>query len=138
MASGETLVELAKSERRAGRLKECSDVYGQAADAFDFAGELMHGAHAKRHAAEVLLQTGDAAGACAGILAVLGFYRGREVGRLEMANTLPVAGLAEEGRGGLDAARAFWGEARELYLAEGIDAGVAECQRRLQGLGGGQ
>ena len=136
MASGEDLVEFAKSERRVGRLKECAEIYQQAADVFDSTGELMRGAHAKRHAAEVLLQTGDVAGACAGILAVLEFYRGREVGRLELANTLRVAGLAEEGCGGRDAARVFWAEARGLYEAEGIDVAVTECERRLKGLGG--
>jgi hypothetical protein len=134
MASGEALVERAKGERRAGRLKECADLYRQAADAFDSKGDLMRGAHAKRHAAEVLLQTGDAAGACAGILAVLEFYREREVVRLELANTLRVAGLAEEGCGRRDAARVFWAEARGLYGAEGIDVAVVEADRRLKRL----
>jgi hypothetical protein len=136
MAGGEDLVERAKSERRAGRLKECAALYQKAADMFDSTGELMRGAHAKRHAAEVLLHTGDAAGACAGILAVLEFYREREVVRLELANTLRVAGLAEEGCSRRDAARVFWAEARGLYEAEGIDVAVAECDRRLKGLGG--
>jgi tetratricopeptide (TPR) repeat protein len=134
MANGDALVELAVIARREGRLKECADRYQQAADTFDSAGELMRGAHAKRHAAEVLLKTGDADGACAGILAVLEFYRTREVGRLELANTLRVAGLAEEGRGEVKAAREFWMEARGLYAAEGIFAGVAEADRRLTGL----
>jgi hypothetical protein len=137
MASGEVLVEMAKGERRAGRLRECADLYRQAADVFDSAGDLMREAHARRHTADVLLETGDVAGACTEILAVLEFYRQREVGQLELANTLRVAGLAEEGRGELEAARAFWVEARELYGVEGIDAGVAEADRRLRGLGGG-
>jgi hypothetical protein len=132
MANGEALVERAKGERRAGRLRECADLYQQAADAFDFNGEVMRGAHAKRHAAEVLLHTGDAAAAHARILAVLGFYREREVGRLELANTLRVAALAEEGCGHVAEARMFWEETRGLYEAEGIDPGVAECERRLK------
>ena len=136
MASGEASVELAKVARREGRLKECADLYRQATEAFDSAGELMRGAHAARHEAEVLWKTGDAEGACKVILAVLAFYRTREVGRLELANTLRVAGLAEEGRGGWDAARAFWAEARGLYEAEGIDVAVAECERRVKGLTG--
>jgi hypothetical protein len=136
MASGEALVERAVSERRAGRLKECAALYQKAADMFDSTGELMRGAHARRHAAEVLWKTGDADGACVRILAVLEFYRTREVGRLELANTLRVAGLAEEGCSRRDAARVFWAEARGLYEAEGIDVAVAECERRLKGLAG--
>jgi hypothetical protein len=96
----------------------------------------MRGAHSARHEAEVLWKTGDADGASTVILAVVEFYSAREVGRLELANTLRVAGLAEEGRRGRDAARAFWAEARGLYEAEGIDVAVAECERRLKGLRG--
>jgi hypothetical protein len=136
MADGDALVELATVARREGRLKDCADLYVQAADAFDSNGELMRGAHARRHVADVLVGAGDACAARAIILRVLEFYRTREVGRLELANTLRVAGLAEEGCGGRDVARLIWTEARDLYAAEGIDAAVAECDRRLKVLGG--
>ncbi len=109
MASGEALVERAVSERRAGRLKECAALY-QKADMFDSTGELMRGAHARRHVADVLVGAGDASAALPIILGVLEFYRTREVGRLELANTLRVAGLAEEGCGGRDGAAGLWAE----------------------------
>ena len=81
-----------------------------------------------------MIKAGDAERASECILEVLRFYRGQEVGRLEMANTLRVAGLAEEDCGRRKEAFAHWTEAREGYLAEGIDAGVTEADRRMKSL----
>jgi hypothetical protein len=106
---------------------------------FDANLEFMRGAHAARHQAEALLKAGDAAAANECILEVVRFYRaqerqGEEVGRLEMANALRVAGLAAEACGSAKEAAEFWGEAREGYLAEGIEAGVKESERRIKSL----
>jgi tetratricopeptide (TPR) repeat protein len=137
MATGQGFEGWAKKARLEGRFAESADFYRRAAEVFDAAGEFMRGAHAARHQAEALLKAGDATGASACILEVVRFYRGTDVGRLEMANALRVAGLAEEDCGRRDEARAFWAEAREGYIAEGIDAGVAEAERRMRVLGGG-
>jgi hypothetical protein len=134
MATGQGFEGWAKKACKEGRFADCADFYRRAAEVFDAAGEFMRGAHAARHQAEALVKAGDAERASECILEVVRFYRGQEVRGLEMANTLRVAGLAEEGRGGWEAARAFWTEAGELYAAEGIDAGVAESERRLKAL----
>jgi tetratricopeptide (TPR) repeat protein len=137
MATGQGFEGWAKKAWKEGRFAECADFYRRAAEVFDAAGEFMRGAHAARHRAEALIKAGDAKRASECILEVVRFYRGQEVGRLEMANALRVAGLAEEDCGRRDEARAFWAEAREGYLAEGIDAGVAEADRRMKILAGG-
>ena len=137
MATGEGFAGWAKKAFKEGRFADAADFYRRSAEVFDANGDFMKGAHAARHQAEALLKAGDPAAASNCILEVVRFYRGQEVGRLELANALRVAGLAEEGCGHVDEARVFWSEARELYMAEGIDAGVAEAERRLKVLGVG-
>jgi hypothetical protein len=136
MATGQGFEGWAKKAFKEGRFADCADFYRRAAEVFDAAGEFMRGAHAARHQAEALIKAGHAERASECILEVLRFYRGQEVGRLEMANTLRVAGLAEEGCGRREEALAHWTEAREGYLAEGIDAGVTEAERRMKMLTG--
>ena len=48
-------------------------------------------------------------------------------GGLDLANALRLAALA---RGGSET-RLLWAEARDIYQAAGVDAGVAECERQL-------
>src|SRR5882757_7270177 len=116
MAPGEGFAGWAKKAWKEGKFAECADFYRRSAEVFDGNGEFMRGAHAARHQAEALLKAGDAAGASDCILEVVRFYRGQEVGRLEMANTLRVAGLAAEACGRKKEAWEFWGEARAGYL----------------------
>jgi len=132
MATGEGFAGWAKKAWREGKFAECADFYRRAAEVFDANGDFLKGAHAARHQAAALLKADDAVGARDCILEVVRFYRGQEVGRLEMANALRVAALAEEGLGHMKEARAYWAETREGYLAEGIEAGVAECERQLK------
>ena len=141
MATGEGFAGWGKKAWRDGKFAESADFYRRAAEVFDASGEFMRGAHAGRHQAEALLKAGDAAGASDCILEIVRFYRaqevqGQEVGRLEMANALRVAGLAEEARGHTKAAGEYWTEARAGYLAEGVEAGVAECDVRLKAIQG--
>ena len=135
MATGEGFAGWAKKAWKEERFADCADFYRRSAEVFDANGDFLRGAHAARHQAEALLKAGDAAGASECILGVVRFYRGREVGRLEMANAMRVAGLAAEALGHGKEASGYWGEAREGYAAEGVEAGVMECDARMKALG---
>jgi Soluble NSF attachment protein, SNAP len=135
MATGEGFAGWAKKACKEGKFAECADFYRRAAEVFDSVGDFMRGAHAARHQAEALLKTGDPSGASECIQGVVRFYRGREVGQPEMANALRVAALAEESLSHAKEALEYWAEAREGYLAEGMEAGVVECDQRLKMLG---
>ncbi len=137
MATGEGFAGWAKKAWRDGKFAESADFYRRSAEVFDASGDFVRGAYAARHQAEALLKAGDAAGASDCILEIVRFYRaqerqGQDVGRLEMANALRVAGLVEEARGNLKDAEGYWGEARVGYLAEGVEAGVEECDVRVK------
>ena len=127
MANGEALVERAKGERHAGRLRECVRTDIVSCGCFDSAGELMRGRMRSgmrrrcRRGGWVMLRRTPGSLRCRGFTG-----NARLAGWL--ANTLRVAALAEECRGGHVAeARMFWEEARGLYEAEGIDVAVTEC-----------
>ena len=131
MIGPDDLVDLAKAAERERRLQQAAEFYQRAIDQLDSAGDLMRAAHVARHLAEIELNGGNVEEASLRIAQVLLFYRGRQVPRLEMANTLRVAALIDEKRGFRDEAREFWIEALQMYAREGVDAGVAEAKRRL-------
>jgi tetratricopeptide (TPR) repeat protein len=134
MTDGEHLVSRGKAAKRRGQLKDAAEYYRRAVDAFDAVGDLMRGIHAARHLAEIDLDAGHLEEATLRIAEVLLFYRGREVPRLEMANTLRVAALVDQRRGFRDEARLLWCEARSLYEREGVKDGVVEADRWLMRL----
>jgi hypothetical protein len=134
MATGEGFAGWAKKAWQDGKFTESADFYRRSAEVFDASGDFMRGAHAARHQAEALFKAGDAAGASDCILEIVRFYRGQSVGRLELSNALRVAALTEEALSHTKAAREYWAEARTGFLAEGVDAGVAECDARLNAI----
>lgn len=131
MTGADELLGLARAARRERRLEEAAELYRSAMDALDGAAELMRAAHTARQLAEVEMELGRMEEASLRIAEVLLYYRGREVPRLEMANTLRVAALVDERRGFREEARMLWTEARDMYAREGIQTGVAEAQQRL-------
>lgn len=131
MTGADELVLRAKAAVRTRRLDEAAELYWRALDAFEASGQPMRAAQMATHLAEVELEADRLEEASLRIAEVLLFYRGREVPRLDMANTLRLAALVDEKRGFRDEARRFWSEAREMYAREGVHTGVAEAQRRL-------
>lgn len=131
MKGADDLLALAKAAKRERRLEQAAEFYRRAVDLLDSSGDLMRAAHSARHLAEIEMEAGHLEEASLRIAEVLLFYRGREVSRLEMANTLRVAALIDERRGFRQEARQLWSEAREMYAREGIQTGVAEAQQRL-------
>ncbi|HSU19948.1 MAG TPA: hypothetical protein VLI45_09425 [Acidobacteriaceae bacterium] len=131
MSGADELIARAKAAVRRRRLDEAAELYWRALEAFEASGQPMRAAHIARHLAEVELEAGRLEEASLRIAAVLLFYRGRQVRRLEMANTLRIAALIDEKRGFRDEARQLWSEVREMYAREGVEEGVAEARKRL-------
>lgn len=89
-------------------------------------------AHALRHLVEIHTGAGrlEAADEC--ISEALDLYRPmHDLPALERANTLRPLALLREAQGRGEEARAAWEEARALYDATGVAAGVAECDAHL-------
>ena len=62
----------------------------------------------------------------------LGLYRAHpEAAPLDVANAIRSMAVLKSEAGAVDEARALWEEAKQLYTATGIEAGVAESSRRL-------
>lgn len=53
---------------------------------------------------------------------------------LNLANAIRSFAVLKEEAGEHDGAQLLWSEARELYAAEHVDAGVAECEKRSERL----
>ena len=98
-------------------------------------GEQSALAGSLRHVSELLVELERAAEAAPLIEESLRIVRADpDASQLLLANTVRVAARVQAGLSQLEAARALWSEARALYLACEIEAGVAECDRRLAAL----
>ncbi len=132
MAQVDEWVQMARVARKEGRLADAAELYEFVAGKCEEAEAPLKGAHARRHAAELLLQAGQVPEALTAIDRVMVLYDEEgDIPPLEMANALRVKGLVEEAAGNLTVARAAWEDARELYLAENVPAGAEEADRRI-------
>lgn len=92
-------------------------------------------AHTIRHVADIHRHERRYDLAAAGYHEALTLYRGHhETSKLDLANTLRGFAILKEETGEDVQARAFWQEAKELYAAVNVSAGVAESSRRLEAL----
>jgi hypothetical protein len=68
----------------------------------------------------------------------LALYRssGHTAPSLDLANAIRPLAILRERVGNVDEAILLWREARDLYLAVNVRAGVAECSKHLDQLGG--
>jgi hypothetical protein len=65
-------------------------------------------------------------------LEAAGIYRQLgEKATLDLANTLRGLALMNESAAKMDASKALWQEVRELYAQCNVEAGVAECNKKL-------
>jgi tetratricopeptide (TPR) repeat protein len=125
--TGQILVERARADRAAGRLKQAARLYEQAAQS----GDPTARAHRLRHAGEIRLELGDIAHAAALLETALDAYRTVQgVPSLDLANALRPLALLREAQGRRSEAREAWGEAGDLYGAAGVGDGVRECEGR--------
>lgn len=121
----------ARLAEREGRRTDARNAYARAAALGREGGLPLLQAHALRHLSDIDRQAGQAHEALAHAEQAAALYRANgEDGSLDLANAIRLKALA------LDdlrrpAARAAWIEARDLYAAGSVAAGVAECEARL-------
>ena len=123
---------LGQIERDLGRGERALPLYEEAVELCLALDDLPGLAHTLRHLGDIHQDAGAFSSALAPYEQALALYRRLpDTPALELANALRPFALLREGLGEADAARALWREARALYLAAGIEAGVAECERHL-------
>ena len=129
---GNALAQRAKAARNAGRLAEAIALYAEAAESARREGDALTLAHRLRHIGDIHLDQDRTDAAAPFYDEALALYRSRaDVRPLDLANALRPMALLNEARDQPEAARHCWSEARDLYAREGVEAGVAECERHL-------
>lgn len=89
-------------------------------------------AHAVRHVGDILVNEDRLESAAPWYEEALTIYRGDETRHpLDFANAIRGYALLQERRGNPAEALALWREARELYAAVDVQAGVEESERRV-------
>ena len=128
---GAALAALGRLRRDERDLDAAARLYEEAAAIAREQGELSALAHRLRHVGDISVAQGDLARAedCYGEAGEL--FDRQETGQLDQANFLRSKALLREKQGANAAAAQLWSEARALYSATGIEAGVQESDRRL-------
>jgi tetratricopeptide (TPR) repeat protein len=135
----EALRGLAQIERDLGRPAAALPLYEEAVAAARQMDDALTHAHTVRHLGDAHRETGrnDLAEPC--YREALAIYRGHpETAPLELANAIRPLAIVEERAGRSAEARRLWHEARDLYAAAGVEAGYAECARRMEALPAGE
>jgi tetratricopeptide (TPR) repeat protein len=131
-ALAEALCGLGQAERDIGSLEPARHVYANAAVLYRQIGPPARLAYALRHEADILRELGLPAEAEPLYLEAEGIYRQQgEDAELDLANTLRGLALVNESTGRTDASRSLFEQARELYIKCNVEAGAAECSRKL-------
>ena len=128
----EALCGLAQAQRDIGNLAAASHEYANAAVLYRQVGPPTRLAYAIRHEADILREMSRPADAEPLYLEAETIYRQLgEQAALDLANTLRGLALVNESAGKMDASRTLWSEAGKLYAECNVEAGVAECDRKL-------
>ena len=125
------LHERARAEAAAGDREAAVATWSEVVDLRRANGAAAGLAHALRHLGHTLLELGRPGEAEPALVEALALTRSGGVGGVTLANAVRPVALLREGQGRVDEARALWIEARALYAAAGIDAGVGECDDHL-------
>jgi tetratricopeptide (TPR) repeat protein len=126
------LAALGQIERDQRRVDDALRHYQEAVALYRAEGDPLPIAHTVRHVADILREAGRHKLAEPYYQESLELYR-REASTapLDLANAIRGLALLKSDIGEAETARALWGEARNLYAAVRVDAGVTECDRRL-------
>jgi len=128
----EALCGLGQAERGIGNLEAARHHYAGAAVLYRQIGPPERLAYAIRHEADMLREACLPAEAEPLYLEAEGIYRQQgEAAALDLANTLRGLALVNESLGRPDASRLLFEQARELYAKCNVEAGVAECNKKL-------
>ena len=132
----EPIVEQSRQDRTEGRLREALKGYERAIDLARAANDMAQRAHAQRHVRELHRELGQHRSAVSAAAEAVALYRQHDGdASLDLANALRVLALAHGSLGESPAAAASWQEARSLYMAVGVHAGVDECDQHMTQLG---
>ncbi len=127
------LTSLGQIERNLRRVGVAIEHYEEAAAIYRAEGDALRLAHTVRHLGDMHRGSERFALAEPCYREALAIYRRHELTPpLDLANALRGSALLEEMTGNTDAAKLLWAEARELYAAAGVKAGVEECCRKLE------
>ena len=131
----QTQLEIARRARADGDLVSARNGYAKAAALARETGQPLSRAFALRHLSEIDREADRPDAALAHAEQALALYRrhGQEAS-LDAANALRLLALALEGLLRRPAAAKAWTEARALYVALGIEAGVEESDAHLAGI----
>ena len=128
----EALCGLAQAERGIGNPEAAGHHYANAVVLYRELGLPERLAYTIRHEADILRETCKAVEAESLYLEAEKIYRQLgEQAALDLANTLRGLALVNELAAKIDASKAFWQEARELYERCKVKAGIKECDERL-------
>jgi tetratricopeptide (TPR) repeat protein len=131
------LRELAEVERRLGDRAAARAHYEEVIQQLRSRGDASRLAHAVRHLGDVHheLKQSNLANAC--YREALALYRViPETQPLDLANAVRSMAILKQEMGATEEATVLWTEAQALYLATGVEAGVAESTRHLAELAG--
>lgn len=133
-------------ERRAGRHAEAVAMQRGAVSLAERSGDAVLHAHALRHLADILSDSGDADAAMPIFSRVLAFYATERAPALDAANAVRGAALNAERLGDRHEAKRLWAMARDQYSAldalfaqltgETANPGLAEAEQHLAALRG--
>jgi tetratricopeptide (TPR) repeat protein len=132
-------VELAKALTGLGQIERDLDHseaarqhYEEAVAIYRAEGDALRLAHTVRHLGDIYRDEGCAELAEPCYDEALAFYRSHErTHPLDLANAIRGLALLKTNAGEAGPAKLLWQEARDLYAAVNVEAGVAESSRRL-------
>jgi tetratricopeptide (TPR) repeat protein len=132
MDAAQQLIDQGYTAHHAGNLQLALEFYQSAADALRPLNQPLRLAHTIRHVADIQWHLHLFEPARANYAEALALYRANtDTGELDLANTLRGYALLSQDIGDMPSAQAMWSEARDLYAAVDVRAGVEEADRRI-------
>ena len=128
----EAHLTLAREAAAEGRAGDARNSYARAAALSRESGAPLLQAHALRHLSDLDREADHLEQALAHAEQAAALYAANGQGAsLDMANALRLKALALDSLRRTEPARAAWSAARDLYAGADVEAGVAECNARL-------
>ena len=135
MDEAQELIERGRTARNAGNLVDALKLYQEAAELLRQRDQPLRLAHTIRHVADIQTHMRLFEEAQANYAEALTVYRSNpETAKLDLSNTLRGYALLAQSTNDNESAHAMWAEARDLYRAMDVKAGVEEAERHLRHL----
>lgn len=128
----QALTRLGQIQRDLNQREAALKLYEEAAAIYRANGENLKLAHTVRHLGDIHREQGERVLADRRYREALELYRSdEETTPLELANTLRGFAILKGDMGEVENASALWHEARNLYAAANVEAGVTESSQQL-------